>query len=101
MLPEKLPENVTLAMHFKGTLDNTSIAQLDTKEKIIEYFKFYDELYDKMMTVAESMPNLIVEPTIPNTAVPSPVTKKDGQAFAQLCKYCREIERENLTENYK
>jgi sulfatase maturation enzyme AslB (radical SAM superfamily) len=99
-LPTRLPKNVTLVMHFKGTLDNTSIAQLDSKEKIIEYFRFYDELYDKMMAVADTMPNLITNPTIPNTAVPSPVTKADGLAFAELCKNCREIERENLTQNY-
>ena len=100
MLPERLPENVTLVTHFKGTLDNTSIAQLDTKEKIIEYFQFYDELYDKMMTATQDMPNVIIGPTIPNTAVPSPVTKEDGIAFANLCKHCREIEKENLTQNY-
>jgi len=100
MLPERLPENVTLVTHFKGTLDNTSIAQLDTKEKIIEYFQFYDELYDKMMTATQDMPNVIINPTIPNTAVPSPVTKEDGIAFANLCKHCREIEKENLTQNY-
>lgn len=97
-LPKRLPDNVDLTMQFKGTLDNGSIRALDTKEKIIEYFKFYDNLYDKMMAV--DMPNVRSGVTIPNTAVPSPVTKEDGKLFAQLCKHCREIEKENITEKY-
>ena len=39
-LPVDLPSNVTLNIYFKPTLDNTSIKQLDTKEKIIEYYRF-------------------------------------------------------------
>lgn len=97
-LPERLPNNVDLIVHFKGTLDNGSIKALDTKEKIIEYYLFYDKLYDKMMSL--DMPNVFVTPTIPNTAVPSPVTKEEGKFFAQLCKNCREIERENITQHY-
>ena len=100
LLPTRLPENVDLRFHFKGTLDNTSLAQLDSKDKIIEYFKFYDDLYDKMIIATDNMPNVTVNPTIPNTAVPSPVTKEEGIAFAQLCKNCREIERENIERHY-
>ena len=39
-------------------------------------------------------------PTVPNTAVPSPVTKEEGKVFAELCRICREIESENHQNNY-
>ncbi len=97
-LPVDLPSNVTLHVYFKPTLDNTSIKQLDTKEKIIEYFQFFEEWYEKLFAL--QMPNLIPELSVPNTAVPSPVTKKDGQIFAELCKNCREIEQENKKYHY-
>lgn len=97
-LPKRLPDNVDLTLQFKGTLDNGSIKALDTKEKIIQYFKFYDDLYDKMMQL--DMPNVHSGVTIPNTAVPSPVTKEEGEIFAKLCKNCREIEKENQSQHY-
>ena len=46
------------------------------------------------------MPNVTTTTAIPNTAVPSPVTKEDGKIFANVCKLCREIEKENRTMNY-
>jgi hypothetical protein len=41
------------------------------------------------------MPNVRPSLSVPNTAVPSPVTKEDGKLFAQLVKNCAEIEEEN------
>jgi sulfatase maturation enzyme AslB (radical SAM superfamily) len=97
-LPVDLPSNVTLNIYFKPTLDNTSIKQLDTKEKIIEYYRFFEEWYAKLFDL--KMSNLKPQLSVPNTAVPSPVTKEDGIAFAQLCKNCREIEKENKEVHY-
>lgn len=92
-LPLELPDNVTLNIFFKPTLDNTSIKKLDTKEKIIDYYKFFEEWYEKLYAI--KVPNVRPALAIPNTAVPSPVTKEDGKLFAQLCKHCMEIENEN------
>jgi sulfatase maturation enzyme AslB (radical SAM superfamily) len=97
-LPVDLPDNVILRIHFKPTLDNTSIRLLNSKEKIIEYYQFFEDWYAKLFAL--QMPNVIAELSVPNTAVPSPVTKEDGQLFAELCKNCREIEQENKEKKY-
>ena len=93
-LPIDLPENVDLSIHFKPTLDNTSIKLLDSKEKIIDYYKFFEKWYKLLYDL--KMPNLYPSLAIPNTAVPSPVTKQDGIIFAELIKNCAEIEEENF-----
>jgi len=41
-----------------------------------------------------------MDTSIPNTAVPSPVTVEEGQIFAELVKLCREIEKENQDKHY-
>ena len=38
--------------------------------------------------------------SIPNTAVPAPTTKHDGEIFAELITKCKEIERENNSAHY-
>ncbi len=97
-LPVELPENVTLHIYFKPTLDNTSIYKLDSKEKIIDYYLFFEEWYDKLFNL--HMENVNPSLSVPNTAVPSPVTKQDGIVFAELIKNCREIEKENKEKRY-
>ena len=98
-LPKRLPENVTLIMYLKGTLDNESIRQLCDKQKLIEYYQWIEEEFlDKANKL--NMPNVQMGPTVPNTAVPSPVTKEEGKVFAELCRICREIESENHQNNY-
>ena len=99
LMPERLPDNVSVHMGFKPTLDNTSIRQLyNSKQKIIEYYQHFEPYIEAVHNL--NMPNVDIEPTIPNTAVPSPVTVEEGKMFAELCKNCREIEQENLTEHY-
>jgi len=46
------------------------------------------------------MPNITIYETIPNTAVPAPTTKRDGEIFAELVQKCREIEKENIEKQY-
>ena len=98
LLPEKLPTNVTLEIAFKQTLDNSSIKQLQTKEKIIEYYQYFENFYEKFIEL--NLPNLQIGPTIPNTAVPSPVTKEDGEAFTNMCKLMYEVSVENERNHY-
>lgn len=97
-IKDNLPSNVTLFWHFKPTLDSGTIKLLQTKQKIIEYFQFFEQFYEK----AESykMPNFEYGYSIPNTACPSPHTKEDGILFANYCKLCRELEKENKTHHY-
>lgn len=98
-IPDNLPANIDLCMFTKGTLDNNSIRMLNDKEKIIEYYQFFENNFVDPIR-ALNMPNVTTTTAIPNTAVPSPVTKEDGQIFANVCKLCREIERENRTMHY-
>ena len=92
----ELPENVELHMYIKATLDNTSLHALNDKQKLIEYFQFFENTYqDAFNRIREKHPNVSFGLAHPNTAVPSPVTVEDGQEFANICRLCREIEDEN------
>jgi hypothetical protein len=97
-LPLDLPDNIDLHIFFKPTLDNTSIRKLNTKEKIIDYYKFFEKWYEKLFSL--KMKNVHPSCSIPNTAVPSPVTKEDGILFAKLIENCIEIEKENKEKHY-
>lgn len=92
MVGTHLPSNVNLSMHFKPTLDINSVKMLDSKEKIIEYYQFFESLVEKVWNLNYS--NVTITLPIPNTACPSPTTKEDGIIFANLCRMCCEIEQE-------
>ena len=95
----KFPDNIKLDIVLKGTWDADCIRQLNSKEKLIEFFQFYENAYiDKIRQL--DMPNIIMSTSVPNTAVPAPITKEDGQIFAELVKKCREIEGENRVQHY-
>lgn len=94
-LQSDLPSNVICAMHFKPTLDSSSIANLQTKDAIIEYFKFFETFYQTFEDINRNK-NVSMAHVIPNTACPSPHTKEDGKLFANYCKLAYEIECENL-----
>lgn len=91
----QFPKNIKLEIDLKGTWDLECIHELNDKEKLIQFFQFYENTYMEPI-IQLNNPKIDIPPAIPNTAVPSPVTKKDGQIFAQLIKKCREIERDNL-----
>lgn len=98
-MKDRLPENVQLTMTIKATLDNDSIRALCDKQKLIEYYQFFEEEF--MQKVYElKMPNVQLFGAHPNTAVPSPVTKEEGVLFAEFCRICREIEAENSQKKY-
>lgn len=88
-----VPSNVFLETYFKPTLDNECIEKLQTKESIIEYYKFFEEFYDEFYKLNKT-DNVKIFPTLPNTATPGRNTVQDGKNFANMCKLCREIEEE-------
>lgn len=95
----KFPTNIRLDISLKGTWDLNCIHILNDKQKLIEFFQFYENAYiDKIQTL--NNPKITCGCAIPNTAVPSPATKHDGEIFAELVKKCREIEQENQVCNY-
>ena len=95
----QFPKNVKLTCTLKGTWDTESIKQLNNKERLIEFFKYYEDTYiDKIRQL--NLPNIEFACNVPNMAVPSPATKEDGKVFANLVKLCREIENENLVQKY-
>lgn len=91
-IEENLPQNVIIQAHFKPTYTAYTISQLQTKEDIIKYFSFFDELVYKWRE--KNILNLRMGTPVPNTAVPSPHTKKDGILFANYMKLTTEIDNE-------
>lgn len=91
---DKYPSNLQIDFFFKPTLSNYSIPLLQTKEAIIEYYKFFERFKDACGYYEDERFSFGL--SVPNTACPSPHTVEDGKLFANLCKLCREIEKENL-----
>lgn len=92
-------QNITFISFFKPTLDGSSIRQLQTKEKIVNYYTFlekYKDLTEK--TIAHE--RFSFDSGVPNTACPSPHTVEEGKMFANFIKLCREIEKENIEKKY-
>ena len=98
LIPNRLPPNVQLNILVKQTLNNDSIRLLCDKQKIIEYYQYFEDMIDKVERLGFA--NVKMECTIPNTATPSPVTVEEGKIFAEFVKLCRTIERENPLKHY-
>ena len=97
-LGTKLPGNVDLEIVFKPTLDLNSTRLLCDKEKIIEYYKWFEGLVERVWDLRYN--NVRAYLPVPNTACPSHVTVEDGKIFAELCRLCREIELENPSRGW-
>lgn len=96
---KKFPANVKLIITLKGTWDTDVIYKLNSKEKLIEFFQFYENNYiDKICSLKDD--NFIALCTVPNMALPAPITKEDGITFADIVRLCREIEMENNIYHY-
>lgn len=95
----KIPSNVFLIISIKATLDVQNIRELNDKQKLIEYFQFFEQEF------ATPFKNIETEQAMfrnahPNFAAPAPATVEDGKIFAEICKKCREIEKENNVKKY-
>lgn len=69
-----VPNNVTIKAHFKQTYSSKTIELLQDKQKIIDYFTFFDNLITDFNTKINN-PKIKMFPTIPNTAVPAAHTQ--------------------------
>lgn len=99
LIEDKVGENINLCISVKPTLDINNLHILNTKEKIIEYYQFFEENF--VIPVAKlNYTNVKISPPIPNTAVPTPATKEDGEYFAWYCKTTRQIQKENQQYHY-
>lgn len=100
MIGEKLPPNVNLTILVKQTLTLDTFKMINSKEKIIEYYKFFEtNFFDKIYNLNYN--NVTFFPGVPNFAVPSPATKQDGLLFADFCRLCAEIEKEQHFHFYQ
>lgn len=94
-----VPNNVRIKAHFKPTYSAETIAMLQDKQKIIDYFTFFDNLITQFNSTINNEKVVIVT-SIPNTAVPAAHTQQDGINFANYCRLTREIEKEHRFKNY-
>lgn len=85
--------NITIRAHFKPTLDGISIRKLQDRDSVYKYFKFLESYQDISRQVVSE--RFTFDPSVPNTACPSPHTKEEGLLFTNLCKITRELEAEN------
>ena len=98
-LGKKLPRNVNLSIVPKPTLNIETIYLLDTKEKIINYYKFFEDNFYLPIDQLQYQ-NVTFFPNTPNMGVPCPATKNDGEYFAKLAKMTAEIS-QNANKYFK
>ena len=100
----KLPDNIKLDIAIKPTLDIKTLKLLNTEEKIIEYYQFFEtnwlEPVYELKKFKKDDNYIIIPHPVPNMAVPCPATKEDGIYFAQYEKMCRDIEALNSYKRY-
>ena len=85
--------NLNILAHFKPTLDIPSIATLQTKEAVLKYYNFFGKLSNSARRYGHQRFSLSTP--APNVATPSPHTKQDGINFANFCKSCYEVMKED------
>jgi sulfatase maturation enzyme AslB (radical SAM superfamily) len=88
--------NLNIHSHVKPTLDGNNILNLKTKQDVIDYFEFLEKYrftFDQILGSHSERTSFF--PGIPNTACPSPHTKEEGKAFANVCKNIKELYIEN------
>ena len=101
LIEQGVPKNVTLYFHGKPTLSVKNIEEdLISKEKIIEY---YQDLEKNCYDYLEDIDNerIKISYALPNVAAPASDTSYTGKCFANICKWCKEIEKEGLEKYFK
>lgn len=90
---DDIPEYMNVEFLSKPTVDMNNIRDMMSKEKIIEYYKFFEENLIKLTKNRKrEIAFYISTMTI---AVPNEFTVRDGKDFAKFCKLCKELELEN------
>ena len=96
---ELLPNNVSLSLFMKPTLDSFSIKMLQTEEAVKEYFLFFESFHDTFKELNQRK-NITLGLPVPNTEVPSQHTVEDGKNFANYCRITRKLEKDNQQERF-
>lgn len=96
-----IPENIKLHFSGKPTLSTNNIEKdLTSKEKVIEYYQDLEKNCYSILHDIEDQQNISFSYAVPNVAVPAPDTSYTGKCFANVCRWCRELE-ENSKEHFK
>ena len=91
----KIPENVFVSFHGKPTLSVKNIEEdLTSKEQIIQYYQELEKNCYCILDKIKDNEHTGFFPAIPNVASPSPDTSYTGRCFANICRWCRELEQE-------
>lgn len=92
-LVDYVPQNVDFECYFKATLNADCVKVLQSKEDIITYYRFFEAFYDDFEDLNKCSHAKII-PTLPNMATPAQHTVEDGKLFANMCRLCKEIEKD-------
>lgn len=94
-----LQDNIKLTFCLKPTLDLNTLKTLNTKEKIIEYYQFFENEW-LLPVKSLDQKNIQILTPIPNIATPMPATTEDGLFFTEFIKNCKELIQENRYSSY-
>lgn len=94
--------NVKVCINTKSTLGNSDVALFLDKAYIIEYYKFFEYLYDAVNDIIKKDTRIATYAMIntPNIAEPYPFVKDDGVILAEVLKLLSRVEEENKTNKY-
>lgn len=88
---KEIPNNIELSLSFKPTLTIDQIYGMLSKDKIIEYFKFFED--ELILPIREKLNIHIGYPGITLVA-PGMYTQEDGRMFKEFCTICKKIDSE-------
>lgn len=90
---DDIPDCMNLEFVSKPTVDMNNIRKMMSKDRIIEYYKFFEDyLIEPTKNKKKDIKFYIPTMTL---AVPNEFTVEDGKDFAQFCKLCKDLEIEN------
>lgn len=101
-LSQNIPSNVYLLLHPKPTLDLKNIKELNSSEKIYQYYLFFEKnMFNPLYENKDiNHKQIRVVPVVPNMAAPMPATKIDGEIFAQFLRNSLEVEKQQRLKYY-
>lgn len=95
-----IPDKIVVDIGMKPTLSSETLKLLDSKDKIIQYYKFFDkELYTPFL-LSDNKKHIKFNVSIPNFAQPGKYTKSDGKIFSKFIQDSIEINKENISNGY-
>lgn len=99
----ELKSNFKVTHTFKSTVEINYIRQMvEDKEKILEYWKYFNKTAEDYNSMRESLPNsysFIPESACPSIVVPGDYTSDDGRVFAEFITEHANLAIKNKREN--